>query len=59
MSSADDAKDLFAEISKLHTEQRNKNSMDIDVRSTSEILKIINERRQNSSSRSREGTPIH
>jgi N-acetylmuramic acid 6-phosphate etherase len=42
MSFADDAKDLFAEISKLHTEQRNKNSMDIDVRSTSEILKIIN-----------------
>ncbi len=42
MSSADDAKDLFAEISKLHTEQRNKNSMDIDARSTSEILKIIN-----------------
>ncbi len=43
MSSADDAKDLFAEISKLHTEQRNKNSMDIDVRSISEILKIIND----------------
>jgi N-acetylmuramic acid 6-phosphate etherase len=42
MSSADDAENLFAEISKLHTEQRNKNSMDIDVRSTSEILKIIN-----------------
>ena len=42
MSSADNAKNLFAEISKLHTEQRNKNSMDIDVRSTSEILKIIN-----------------
>jgi N-acetylmuramic acid 6-phosphate etherase len=42
MSSADDAKNLFAEISKLHTEQRNKNSMDIDVRTTSEILKIIN-----------------
>jgi N-acetylmuramic acid 6-phosphate etherase len=42
MSSADDAKDLFAEISKLHTEQRNKKSMDIDVRPTSEILKIIN-----------------
>jgi len=42
MSPADDAKDLFAEISKLHTEQRNKNSMDIDARSTSEILKIIN-----------------
>ncbi len=43
MSSADDAKDLFAEISKLHTEQRNKNSMDIDARSISEILKIIND----------------
>ena len=42
MSSADDAKNLFAEISSLHTEQRNKNSMDIDVRSTSEILNIIN-----------------
>jgi N-acetylmuramic acid 6-phosphate etherase len=42
MSSADDAKDLFAEISKLHTEQRNKNSMNIDASSTSEILKIIN-----------------
>lgn len=42
MSSADDAKDLFAEISKLHTEQRNNKSMDIDARSTSEILKIIN-----------------
>lgn len=42
MSSADDAKDLFAEISKLHTEQRNKNSMNIDAGSTSEILKIIN-----------------
>jgi len=42
MSFADDAKDLFAEISKLHTEQRNKNSMDVDLRSTSEILKIIN-----------------
>jgi len=43
MSSADDAKDLFAEISKLHTEQRNKNSMDIDVQTISEILKIIND----------------
>lgn len=42
MSSDDDAKNLFAEISKLHTEQRNKNTMDIDARSTSEILKIIN-----------------
>lgn len=43
MSSADDAKDLFAEISRLHTERRNSNSMDIDARSTPEILKIISE----------------
>jgi N-acetylmuramic acid 6-phosphate etherase len=33
---------LFDEISKLSTEQRNPASMDIDVRSTAEILKIIN-----------------
>lgn len=33
---------LFDEISKLATEQRNPNSMDIDARSTAEILKIIN-----------------
>jgi N-acetylmuramic acid 6-phosphate etherase len=37
-----DSKSLFAEISKLATEQRNPNSMDIDARSTAEILKIIN-----------------
>jgi N-acetylmuramic acid 6-phosphate etherase len=37
-----DAKKLFDEISKLSTEQRNPESMDIDVRSTAEILKIIN-----------------
>lgn len=43
MSSADDAKDLFAEISKLHTERRNSKSMDIDARSTAEILKTIND----------------
>lgn len=43
MSSADDSKNLFAEISRLHTERRNENSMDIDARSTSEILKIIND----------------
>lgn len=33
---------LFNEISKLSTEQRNPASMDIDARSTAEILKIIN-----------------
>ncbi|MBZ0200079.1 MAG: N-acetylmuramic acid 6-phosphate etherase [Ignavibacteriaceae bacterium] len=38
-----DMKALFAEISKLSTEQRNPNSMDIDARSTMEILTIINE----------------
>jgi N-acetylmuramic acid 6-phosphate etherase len=37
-----DAKKLFDEISKLSTEQRNPESMDIDARSTAEILKIIN-----------------
>jgi N-acetylmuramic acid 6-phosphate etherase len=36
-------KNLFEEISSLSTEQRNPNSVDIDNRSTSEILKIINE----------------
>ena len=35
--------DLFDEISKLATEQRNPNSMDIDARPTAEILKIIND----------------
>ncbi len=39
---SDDTKKLFAEISKLSTEQRNPNSMDIDARSTEEILRIIN-----------------
>lgn len=43
MSSSPDTKTLFAEISKLTTEQRNPRSMDIDARSTEEILKIINE----------------
>ena len=33
---------LFNEISKLATEQRNPNSTDIDFASTSEILQIIN-----------------
>jgi len=34
---------LFTELSKLTTEQRNPHSMDIDARSTEEILKIIND----------------
>jgi len=33
---------LFNEIAKLTTEQRNPNSMDIDIRNTEEILRIIN-----------------
>ncbi len=36
-------KELFDEISKLATEQRNPNSADIDSKSTEEILRIINE----------------
>ena len=43
MTSSDDTKALFAELSKITTEQRNPHSMDIDSRSTEEILKIINE----------------
>ena len=43
MSSSPDTKTLFAELSKLTTEQRNPHSMDIDARSTEEILKIIND----------------
>lgn len=43
MSSNSETKSLFAEISKLSTEQRNPHSMDIDARSTEEILKIIND----------------
>ena len=42
MTSSKDNKSLFNEISKLTTEQRNPNSMDIDARSTKEILEIIN-----------------
>jgi len=41
--SSADGKILFKEISRLSTEQRNPNSMDIDARSTGEILKIIND----------------
>jgi len=43
VSSSPDAKTLFAELSKLTTEQRNPYSMDIDARTTGEILKIIND----------------
>lgn len=39
---SDETKKLFTEISELSTEQRNPNSMDIDARSTEEILRIIN-----------------
>ena len=41
--SSSTSKALFAEISGLPTEQRNPKSMDIDARSTMEILKIIND----------------
>ncbi len=41
--SSSESKKLFSEISRLSTEQRNPKSMDIDARSTSGILKIINE----------------
>ncbi len=41
--SSSGSKKLFSEISKLSTEQRNPSSMDIDARSTLEVLKIINE----------------
>lgn len=37
-----DTKELFQQLQKLSTEQRNHNSMDIDARSTTEILTIIN-----------------
>lgn len=37
-----DRKKLFDEIAALSTEQRNKNSMNIDLASTAEILRIIN-----------------
>ncbi len=43
MNSSSETKALFSEISNLTTEQRNPKSMDIDVSSTAEILKIINE----------------
>lgn len=42
MSSSGDKKKLFEEIASLKTEQRNINSMNIDVAPVSEILRIIN-----------------
>ena len=42
MNSSENTKNLFNEISNLSTEQRNPNSMDIDIRSSGDILKIIN-----------------
>ena len=43
MTQSPSTKTLFSELSKLTTEQRNPHSMDIDARSTEEILKIIND----------------
>lgn len=43
MTQPTDTQALFTELSKLTTEQRNPHSMDIDARSTEEILKIIND----------------
>lgn len=43
MDSLKNSKSLFEEIAKLTTEQRNPRSMDIDAKSTAEILKIIND----------------
>lgn len=43
MKSTDNPRAIFEEISKLTTEQRNPRSMEIDAKSTSEILQIINE----------------
>lgn len=43
MTQSSSTETLFTELSKLTTEQRNPHSMDIDARSTEEILKIIND----------------
>ncbi len=43
MSTSSDSKILFEEINKLSTEQRNPRSMEIDAKSTAEIIKIIND----------------
>ena len=43
MSFSEDSKSIFEELNRLTTEQRNPNSMEIDSKSTIEIIKIINE----------------
>jgi N-acetylmuramic acid 6-phosphate etherase len=43
MSSPEELKKIFEELKNITTEQRNPHSMDIDSKSTAEILKIINE----------------
>ncbi len=43
MSTFSDSQKLFEEINKLSTEQRNPRSMEIDAKSTKEIIKIIND----------------
>ena len=43
MSSSDESKKIFEELKGISTEQRNPKSLDIDSRSTLEILKIIND----------------
>ncbi len=43
MTSSEDSKSIFEELNKLSTEQRNPNSIEIDSKSTLEILKVINE----------------
>ena len=47
MSSNQDLRTLFDEISELSSEKRNPNSMNIDTASTSDILRIINEEDKN------------
>ena len=43
MSKASETNAFFEEISKLPTEQRNPRSMEIDAKSTAEIIKVIND----------------
>jgi len=43
MTSSEESKSIFEELDRLTTEQRNPNSMEIDSKSTLEILKIIND----------------
>lgn len=43
IKSKQDKKRIFRELASLMTEQRNINTMDIDTRSTKEIIKLINE----------------